>query len=88
MNSRFILLAAACAAPSLTAAAGATFNPDIALILSGTYGDFQNDPEAYAIPGFPLAEETGPGEEGFSLGESELSVSANIDPDWYGQLTV
>ncbi len=88
MNSRFFLLAAACAAPSLTAAAGATFNPDIALILSGTYGDFQNDPEAYAIPGFPLAEETGPGEEGFSLGESELSVSANIDPDWYGQLTV
>ncbi|MEJ2453930.1 MAG: hypothetical protein P8103_07215 [Candidatus Thiodiazotropha sp.] len=88
MNSRRLLLAAACAAPSLAVAAGANFNPDIALILSGTYGDFKQDPETYAIPGFPLAEETGPGEEGFSLGESELSVSANIDPDWYGQLTV
>jgi hypothetical protein len=82
------LLAATVAAPTLAPAAGNNFNPDIALILSGTYGEFQSDPSDYAIPGFPLAEETGPGEAGFSLGESELSVSSNIDPDWYGLLTL
>ncbi|MET0029845.1 MAG: hypothetical protein ABW101_19600 [Candidatus Thiodiazotropha sp.] len=83
------LLFAACAAlPAFAQAADTGFNPDIALILSGTYGDFESDPEAYALPGFPLAEETGPGEAGFSLGESELSLSANIDPDWYGLLTL
>lgn len=88
MKYRPLLVAAACAAPNLAAAAGSNaFNPDIALILSGTYGDFQHDPAGYALPGFPLAEEAGPGERGFSLGESELSVSANIDPDWYGMLT-
>lgn len=88
MKNRVIWLAAACALPTFANAAGVNLNPDISLILSGTYGEFKNDPEAYAISGFPLAEETGPGEEGFSLGESELSISANIDPDWYGQLTV
>jgi hypothetical protein len=82
------LFAAFAAMPSLALAAGNNFNPDIALILSGTYGDFERDPEDYAIPGFPLAEETGPGEAGFSLGESELSLSANVDPDWYGLLTL
>ncbi|MET0050450.1 MAG: hypothetical protein ABW095_05140 [Candidatus Thiodiazotropha sp.] len=83
------LLFAACAAlPAFAQATDTGFNPDIALILSGTYGDFESDPEAYALPGFPLAEETGPGEAGFSLGESELSLSANIDPDWYGLLTL
>lgn len=88
MNSRTFWLAAVCAAPTLASAASNDFNPDIALILSGTYGGFQSDPAEYAIPGLPLAEETGPGEAGFSLGESELSVSSNIDPDWYGQLTL
>jgi hypothetical protein len=88
MKHRSILVAAACAVPALAAAAGSNaFNPDIALVLSGTYGDFQQDPATYAIPGFPLAEDTGPGEQGFSLGESELSISANIDPDWYGMFT-
>lgn len=82
-----VLLAAAWAAPALAFAAGENFNPDIALILSGTYGQFQQDPADYALPGFALAEDAGPGERGFSLGESELSLSANIDPDWYGQFT-
>lgn len=86
---RYALFGAlSCALPSLvSAAAGNSFNPDIALILSGTYGQFQHDPATYSIPGFPLAADNGPGERGFSLGESELALSANIDPDWYGQLT-
>lgn len=85
MRFATILIAAGCVIPTLANAAN-TFNPDISLILNGSYGQFQQDPEGYAIPGFPLAEETGPGERGFALGESELSMSANIDPDWYGYL--
>jgi len=93
MKHRPLLVMAACAMPAcaattLAAAAGSNaFNPDIALILTGTYAGIQHDPAGYAIPGFPLADETGPGERGFQLGESELSLSANIDPDWYGVLT-
>lgn len=89
MKLATILVAAGCAVPVLASAAGSNaFNPDIALILSGTYNEFQHDPGNYAIPGFALAEETSPGERGFALGESELSISANIDPDWYGLITL
>ena len=60
------------------------FNPSIGLILGGTYGQFSRDPADYAIPGFSLGGESDPGSRGFALGESELDVTANIDPDWYG----
>lgn len=62
-----------------------TFNPAFSVILNGTYAQFDNDPANYAIPGFALGEEVGPGEEGFGLGESELSISANIDDLFYGR---
>lgn len=64
------------------------FNPAVSLILSGTYGQLSQDPATYRIPGFALAEGTSPGERGFSLGESELAISSNIDPDWYGMFTL
>ena len=64
------------------------FNPSIGLILSGTYGQFSRDPGDYAISGFPLGPESDPGSRGFSIGESELSISSNIDPDWYGVFTL
>jgi hypothetical protein len=63
------------------------FNPAISLILDGKYADFSQKPDTYALPGFALAEETGPGEQGLSLGESELVMSANIDDKFYGQFT-
>jgi len=63
------------------------FNPAISVILNGTYSQFSNNPEDYAIPGFALAEETGPGEEGFGLGESELTMSGNIDDLFYASFT-
>jgi hypothetical protein len=63
------------------------FNPSIGLILNGTYGQFSRDPDEYAVSGFPLGGESDPGTRGFSIGESELSISSNIDPDWYGALT-
>jgi len=74
------------------AAAGAgqgsnAFNPSIGLILNGTYGQLSNDPADYAVSGFPLGGESDPGTRGFSLGESELGINANIDPNWYGVFT-
>jgi hypothetical protein len=64
-----------------------SFNPDISLILDGRYAHFQNNPEDYELPGFELGGEAGLGEDGFSLGHSELALSGNIDDKFYGFLT-
>ncbi len=64
------------------------FNPAISIILNGSVAGHSLDPAAFARSGFPLAGEAGPGERGFSLGESELSLAANIDDKFYGQLTL
>lgn len=65
------------------------FNPAISLILSGTYADLSESPADYALTGFvPSDGEVAPSERGFSLAESELILSANIDPYLYGQITV
>jgi hypothetical protein len=64
-----------------------SFNPAISLILMGRYTTFDNDPEDYAIPGVSLPEETDPGPEGFSIGESELVISANVDNLFFGRFT-
>ncbi len=78
--------------PAKSMAAGAgqgsnAFNPNIGLVLNGAYGQFSRDPANYALPGFALGGESDPGTRGFSLGETELDIDANIDPDWYGILT-
>lgn len=63
------------------------FNPDIALILSGAYGNLQRDP---AIPatGFALSPNNNGYVKGFSLQETELGISANIDPQFRGVATL
>lgn len=61
------------------------FNPEISLILSGTYNHQQRDPNTYQIGGFmPSGGEVEPGARSFSLSESELAISANIDPNFRG----
>jgi hypothetical protein len=63
------------------------FNPDISLILQGTAASIKEDPETYRITGFaPSGGEVGPPRRGFSLSESELQVSGNIDPYFSGKL--
>ncbi len=82
--------AAATAAPTPTAAnvSSNVFNPSVALILGGTYANLSQDPNNYRIQGFvPGGEEIGPGTRSFNLGESELTLSANIDPRFSGRLT-
>ncbi len=77
-------VAPAVTAPA-TAAAGSgasSFNPALSLILSGLFTRTSQDPARYAISGFqlPVDAEVGPGTRGFSLAETELGLSAQIDP--------
>ena len=65
------------------------FNPAIALILAGTLNHSSASPNTYAIGGFiPSGGEVAPNARGFSLGESELAISANIDPDYRGNFVL
>lgn len=78
--------------PRATAQAS-SFNPEVSLILQGQYRRMKDVPErgitgfwpagghAHAEDGVPQSER-----RGFSIGHSELVMSANIDPFWRGQL--
>lgn len=70
------------------AAAGGRAPLDVSLILGARYAHLSRDPGEWRLAGFMSGGEIGPGERGFSLGESELSLSANIDPWFFGRLTV
>jgi hypothetical protein len=76
--------AAVAAVSASSATRSNTFNPDIALILSGNYSHLQRDPDSYRISGFQPGGEIGPGGRGFSLAETELALSAHIDPYFSG----
>jgi len=79
------------AAPTNTGSANTPsniFNPNISMILGGTLQNLKQDPNQYRLQGFvPPGGEVGPGKRGFNLGESELTMAANIDPQFSGQLT-
>lgn len=62
------------------------FNPDVSLILAGTYARL-GTPAAIPPTGFAMSANPGHA-QGFSLGESELGISANIDPDYSGYATM
>lgn len=64
------------------------FNPAISLILNGSYSHHSLDADAYARAGFPLVGEGAPSPNGVSLGETELTLSSNIDDKLYGQVTL
>lgn len=78
--------ALALAAPSSGPTASNAFNPAIGLILSGGYTRTSRDAASDGITGFPFPSGAvpGPGPRGFSLAESELGISASIDPWWRG----
>lgn len=76
------------AVSSDTRKGNSAFNPAIGMILTGTYANLSKDPETWGMSGFvPPAGEVGPGKRSFSLGESEITVSANIDSLAFGSLT-
>ena len=80
-----VLAAPAGAAPSSGLSA---FNPAISAVLQGTYTNLSQNPSRYAITGFALGSDVSPGKRGFSLGESELAISANVDDKFAGNLIV
>ena len=63
------------------------FNPAVSLVLNGRYQTFSKD-RGDAIAGFSPPEEAGHGDQGFSLGESELNLQANIDDLFFGNFTM
>ena len=65
-----------------------TFNPAIGAVLVARFADVGNNNGGDDIPGFLVDGEIGPGDSGFSLGESELNMNANIDPWFFGNLTL
>src|SRR5712691_5887132 len=61
-------------------ASESAMNPAVSVILNGVYSNLSQDPSAFRINGFtPTLGDVGPGVRGFSLGESELALAANID---------
>jgi hypothetical protein len=67
---------------------GTAFNPTMSVILAGTYANLSEDPATYRIAGFiPAGPDVGPGTRSFNLGESEITLAANVDPYFYANLT-
>jgi hypothetical protein len=83
---------AAAPMPAPASASGASsasaFNPALSVVLQGSYANLSRSPSEFAIAGFRLGDEVGPGRRGFSLGESEMTLSANVDDRFAGRLTV
>lgn len=77
--------------PSVPRKGNSAFNPAIGMILTGTYANLSRDPETWELSGFQTGGDghgLGPGKRGFSLGESEITFSANVDNLAYGALTL
>lgn len=62
------------------------FNPAISVTLNGTFNHV--DKQGTDIPGFPLYESAGLPDRGFTLDESEVNFTANVDTMFSANLTV
>ena len=69
-------------------ASQSAFNPAMALILNGAFAKMSKEPESWSVPGFATGDEAQPISRGFSIGETELDLSANVDNKLYGQATI
>ena len=78
--------AAAAGPPPPPPTANNSFNPGIAAVLNGFYRAASHDPSGARIAGIAMGDEAGLPSRGFSIGESEVSLTANIDPFMSGFL--
>lgn len=78
--------AADTAPPPPPPASNNAFNPGIAAVLNGFYVASSRDIQDAHIRGVATGDEAGGPLRGFSLGESEVSLAANIDPSLQGFL--
>jgi hypothetical protein len=72
--------------PAAPPASNNAFNPGIAAVLNGFYLASSRDSQKQVIRGVAQGDESGLPLRGFSLGESEVSLAANIDPHLSGFL--
>ncbi|MGD8629899.1 MAG: hypothetical protein PVH38_05850 [Gammaproteobacteria bacterium] len=79
--------ASSAASPEMPGASNA-FNPAISAVLQGSVNSYSINPDDYALPGFQLGDEGGLAAEGLTLDETEITISANVDPYFYGQTTI
>jgi hypothetical protein len=70
-----------------SASANSAFNPAIGVIFLGNAWHYDQNPDNYAIQGFPLGGEAGPIQQGLSIGETEINISANVDDKFTAWLT-
>ena len=75
-------------APSAPPSSLNTFNPGIAAVLNGFYFAASRDPATARIAGIASGSDIGLAPRGFSIGESEVSLTANIDPFMSGFLDI
>lgn len=73
--------------PAVRTASQNAMNPGVSVVLNGNYVAMSRDPEAARIPGFPLSDDAQLPPRGFSLGESEITLAANVDPYFTANLT-
>ena len=78
----------AAATPSAPPTSNNAFNPGIAAVLNGLYAAASHNTKTTSIAGFALGGQAGGPPKGFSLGESEISFAANIDPEMAGFLDI
>ncbi len=81
----------AAAEPPATPPSGANgnaFNPGMSMILNGAYAHNSLNPDRFFRSGFPLAGAAGPAPQGLSIAESEVTLTANVDEKFFGQLTL
>ena len=63
-------------------------NPQISVIIDGGYIGSSKPSDEYFVPGFQLGEEAELPSSGFQINEAELNLQSNIDPYWFGNLTI
>jgi len=71
-----------------TAKNHSSFNPAISMVLNGQFSDYSGNTDDYELSGFSVQGEGGLAREGFSLGESEITLSASVDHLLFGQATI
>ncbi|MBV6416952.1 MAG: hypothetical protein CMLOHMNK_01570 [Steroidobacteraceae bacterium] len=87
-NARQPAPAASAPPADATRSAATAFNPAISLIIGGSYTATSRNPDDWRLAGFmPAGGETGPGDRSFNLGESELTLAANVDPYFSATMT-
>jgi hypothetical protein len=86
-GSSEVIIADDTPAPVSALASANLSNPGISVVLNGNYVAASRDPDLALIPGYPLGDEALLPRRGFSLGESEVTLAANVDPFLSASLT-